>query len=201
MIRILRETHSPPADVVHRLTAAGGRNRFGEPNFRAVWGWCRLGWIGGKWEDRDSQTGELVRETVGVRLEPKYIPFDRWHIERWCPQEMYGSPEEWQEQTAELVDGKTVAALGPYPSRGEYEHVFTLEGRRGEFVQLTPAIVEQLSRMIEVSKRVHHGTGRESLYRREASAETRFDSWADTVLDDAGGAFHGAPHVIVPAAV
>ncbi len=201
MIRILRETHSPPADVVHRLTAAGGRNRFGEPNFRAVWGWCRLGWIGGKWEDRDSQTGELVRETVGVRLEPKYIPFDRWHIERWCPQEMYGSPAEWQEQTAELVGGKLVAALGPYPSRGEYEHVFTLEGPHGEFVQLTPAIAEQLSRMIEASRRIHRGTGRESLYRREVVAESRYDGWADTVLDDAGGAFHGAPHVVVPAAV
>lgn len=201
MIRILRETHSPPADVVHRLTAAGGRNRFGEPNFRAVWGWCRLGWIGGKWEDRDSQTGEIVRETVGVRLEPKYIPFDRWHIERWCPQEMYGSPAEWQEQTAEVVEGKTVAALGPYPSRGEYEHVFTVEGPHGEFVQLTPAIVEQLSRMIEASRRIHRGTGRETLYRREVVAESRYDGWADTVLDDAGGAFHGAPHVVVPAAV
>ena len=97
--------------------------------------------------------------------------------------------------------GKTVAALGPYPSRGEYEHVFTLEGPHGEFVQLTPAIVEQLSRMIEASRRIHRGTGRESLYRREVVAESRYDGWADTVLDDAGGAFHGAPHVVVPAAV
>ena len=112
-----------------------------------------------------------------------------------------GSPAEWREQTAELVDGKTVAALGPYPSRGEYEHVFTLEGPNGEFVQLTPAIVEQLSRMIEASRRIHRGTGRETLYRREVVAESRYDGWADTVLDDAGGAFHGAPHVVVPEAV
>ncbi len=201
MIRILRETHFPPADVVRRLTAAGGNNRYGEPNFRAVWGWSRLGWIGGKWEDRDSQTGEVVRETISVRLEPKYIPFDRWHVERWCPPEMYGSPQEWEQQTAEVIDGTTVAALGPYPSRGEYEHVFTMEGPHGEFVQLTPAIVEQLSRMIEVSRRVQRSDGRESLYRREHSADSRYDSWADAVLGDAGGAFHGQPHVVVPAAV
>jgi hypothetical protein len=201
MIRILRETYTPPDGIVRRLTAAGGRNRFGEPNFRAVWGWSRLGWIGGKWEDRDPQTNEVVRETISVRLEPKYLPLDRWHVERWCPPEMYGSPQDWQEQTSEVIDGKTVSALGPYPSRGEYEHVFTLEGSHGEFVQLTPAIVEQLSRMIEASRGVDRGAGRESLYRREASAETRYDSFADTILGDSGGAFHGAPHVVVPAAV
>jgi hypothetical protein len=201
MIRILRETHSPPNEIARRLTVAGGRNRFGQPNFRAVWGWCRLSWIGGKWEDRDPQSGKTVRETIGERLEPKYVPFDRWHIERWCPPEMYGSPEDWQTQTAEIIDGKTISGLGPYPSRGEYEHVFTLEGPRGEFVQLTPAIVEQLSRMIEASRAAPRQPGRESLYRREAVAEQRYDSWADTVLGDAGAAFHGVPHATVPTAI
>ena len=42
-------------------------------------------------------------------------------------------------ETMEIVNGRSVAALGPYPSRGDYEHCFTLEGPRGEFVQLTPA--------------------------------------------------------------
>jgi hypothetical protein len=31
---------------------AGDMNRYGEPNFRVVWGGSRLAWIGGRWTDR-----------------------------------------------------------------------------------------------------------------------------------------------------
>ena len=67
MIQITRETHEPSESVAQRLAACGGRNRFGEPNYRAVWGWSRLGWVGGKWEDRNA-AGELVRETIELIL-------------------------------------------------------------------------------------------------------------------------------------
>ncbi len=263
-IRIIREVHTPPPFVEHALARAGGTNRFGEPNFRAVWGWSRLAWIGGRFEDRDA-AGILIRESVELRYEPKYFPRDRWHIERWCAPEMYGSPDDWARTTLEVEGARSIAALGPYPSRGEYEHVFTLEGPpayrgasndscneptgprlgaapvRGEFIQLTPTIVERLARMIETSRALtgaghadaarraafssnaagnaaHYSgsggincfgsgasgassaarRGREALYRREAARDRAYDSWADTVLSDAGPAFHGAPHVIVP---
>jgi hypothetical protein len=55
MIRVVRERHEATAFVERVLRLAGGNNRFGEPNYRAVWGWNRLGWIGGKWEDRDAE--------------------------------------------------------------------------------------------------------------------------------------------------
>ena len=87
-------THRAPPSVARRLEIAGGVNRFGRPNYRAVWGWSRLGWIGGKWEDRGA-AGELVRETVALRRVPKYTPHDRWHLERWVAPEAYGSPREW----------------------------------------------------------------------------------------------------------
>src|ERR1019366_7496654 len=61
MNQILRETHDTPAEVARELALAGGLNRFGEPNYRAVWGWSRLDWIAGKWEDRDAG-GALLRE-------------------------------------------------------------------------------------------------------------------------------------------
>jgi hypothetical protein len=48
MITILREAHATPENVAQRLRAAGGINRYGEPNHRAVLGWNRLAWIGGK---------------------------------------------------------------------------------------------------------------------------------------------------------
>ena len=144
-IHVVRETHEAPDNVALRLELAGGRNRFGEANYRAVWGWNRLAWIGGKFEDRDEH-GVLLRERIELRKEPKYPSVNRWHIERWVPPEVYGSPRTWYAQTNEITNGRTVAALGPYPSRGEYEHCFTLETPSGKFIQLTPTIAEYMLR-------------------------------------------------------
>jgi hypothetical protein len=183
MIQVLRETHEAPFDVARALALAGGCNRFGEPNYRAVWGWSRLDWIGGKWEDRDAESGALVREVVELRREPKYLPHDRWHIERWMPPESYGSPEEWHAQTAEFVNGCSIAALGPYPSRGDYEHCFTLEGPRGEFVQLTPPAARHIARAIETSRGVAPARKKEALEDRAQREEREYDSWAMGALE------------------
>ncbi len=130
MIQIIRETHETPEAVARELVLAGGYNRFGEPNYRAVWGWSRLGWIGGKWEDHDAE-GALVREVVELRQEPKYVPHDRWHIERWIAPEHYGSPQQWYAETIEIENGLRIPALGPYPSRGEYEYTASRSRRSG----------------------------------------------------------------------
>ena len=181
MIRILRETHEAPGAVASELALGGGRNLFGEANYRAVWGWSRLDWIGGKWEDRDA-SGALVRAVVELRREPKYIPHDRWHIERWVPAESYGSPAQWRAQTLEIADGRIVAALGPYPSRGDYEHCFTLEGPRGEFVQLTPAVARYVARAIEAGRGAARSKRKEALAERERREEREYDAWAEDVL-------------------
>jgi len=198
MIQVIRETHQALPPVQEELRAAGGLNRFGEPNYRAAWGGSRLAWIGGKWEDRDAE-GNLIRETVEVRLEPKYAPQNRWHIERWVPPEAYGSPQQWREQTIEIANGRTIPALGPYPSRGEYEHCFTLEGSRGEFIQLTPAVARHIARAIEFGRGVPPHRRREALADRALREEHAYDAFADAVLSDAAPAFHGVPQVAVPA--
>jgi len=181
MIQIIRETHDAPAEVARELALAGGFNRFGEPNYRAVWGWSRLDWIGGKWEDRDAG-GALLREAIEVRREPKYTPHNRWHIERWLPPESYGSPDEWHAETMEIEHGRSVAALGPYPSRGDYEHCFTLEGPRGEFVQLTLAAARHIARAIEASRGVERARSREALADRAAREERAYDAYAEEVM-------------------
>lgn len=172
--------------MVRELELAGGCNWFGEANYRAVWGWSRLSWIGGKWEDRDA-SGALVREAVELRLEPKYAPHNRWHIERWLPPESYGSPAEWYAQTLEIEHGRSIPALGPYPSRGEYEHCFTLEGPRGEFVQLTPAVARQVARLIEAGRHVPRSVRRAALDERLRREERAYDAFADALLADAAG--------------
>src|SRR5579871_5114364 len=125
MIQVIRERYQTPENVARRLELAGGRNRYGEPNYRAVWGWSRLGWIGGRWTDRND-AGDTVREVIELCRVPKYTPQDRWHIERWMPPESYGSPANWYSQTIERENGVALPGLGPYPERGEYEHCFTL---------------------------------------------------------------------------
>jgi len=182
MISILRETHEAPAEVARELLLAGGRNPFGEANYRAVWGWSRLDWIGGKWEDRDAESGRVIREVVELRREPKYLPHNRWHIERWMPAESYGSPAEWAAQTCEIVNGRNVAALGPYPSRGDYEHCFTVEGPRGEFVQLTAAAARHIARAIEFSRGVSGAKKREALEARSWREEREYDQFAEAAL-------------------
>lgn len=196
MIEVVRERHETPENVARRLTLAGGWNRFGEPNYRAVWGWNRLAWIGGKFEDRDAN-GNLLREVVELRLEPKYAAVNRWHVERWVAPEAYGSPQAWYAQTVESANGIRIPALGPYPSRGEYEHCFTLQGWCGEFVQLTPTIVEHLARAIEWSRGVPTATRRVGLYERERRNERAFESWAYDLLDDEVPALHGQTFVTV----
>jgi hypothetical protein len=192
MIRVVRERHEATAFVERVLRLAGGNNRFGEPNYRAVWGWSRLGWIGGKWEDRDA-AGTLVREVIELRLAPKYAPHDRWHIERWLPPEAYGSPREWYAQTIERENGISVPALGPYPRRGEYEHCFTLSGPGGEFVQLTPTVAEHIAGAIERGRHASAVRRRVAIEERERRAEREYDEWVWEMLSDDGPVSHGAP--------
>ena len=197
MIRVVRETHETPENVANLLARASGINRFGEPNYRAIWGWNRLAWIGGKFVERDPATGSLLREVVELRQEPKYPAVNRWHIERWVPPEVYGSPPQWYSQTIERENGVSIPALGPYPSRGEYEHCFTLEGRRGQFIQLTPIVAEHVARALEFSRHIPRARSRGRLYDRAQRQEQHYESWAYDVLDDAVPAFHKQPFVTV----
>jgi choline dehydrogenase-like flavoprotein len=194
MIRVLREIHDAPTSVQQRIAEAGGLNRFGEPNFRVVWGGSRLTWIGGRWTDRDAN-GNIVRERVELRREPKYVPLDRWHIERWMPPEAYGSPEPWYKQSIETEGGLCVPALGPYPSRGEYEHCFTLQGTRGEFIPLTAAACEWIARAVEWSRWQPRSTQRAANESKEVRRARYWDRVADDVLDDAVPAFSGQSFV------
>ena len=191
MIQVTREIHDAPAAIQERVARAGGANRFGEPNFRVVWGGARLAWIGGRWTDRDAH-GNVFREAIEPRRVPKYIPENRWHIERWVPPESYGSPDDWRSQTTEVEDGIRVPALGPYPSRGEYEHCFTLQTTCGEFLPLTAAACDWIVRAIEWSRRQPRRANHNAIAARESRRANDWERTADDMLDDAIPAFHGA---------
>lgn len=181
MIQVLRETHEPPRILVERVARAGGWNCFGEPNFRVVWGWNRLAWIGGKWTDYDDH-GNVRRQTIELRRVPKYFPTVRWHIERWTPPEAYGSPDDWYAQSLDREDGILIPALGPFPRRGEYEHCFTLQGPRGEFIPLTAAACEYVVRAIEWARRQRPLSSREAIQNREARIARDWEFFADALF-------------------
>lgn len=183
VIQVTRETHEAPPSAQQRLALAGGTNCYGEANFRVVWGGSRLTWIGGRWIDRDANRN-VVRETIELRRVPKYIPHDRWHIERWMPPEFFGSPEMWYARTVEVEDGIRIPALGPYPSRGEYEHCFTLEYANGQFMPLDVAACDWIARAIEWSRRQPRQATRQALAARESRREHDFDCAADAVLKE-----------------
>jgi len=199
MIQVLRESKRAPREIADRLARIGGLNRYGRANFRVVWGWSRLTWIGGKWTDRDA-AGGVIREVAELRRVPKYLPLDRWHLERWLPPELYGPPERWYQQTVERENGILAAslpALGPFPHEGEYEHCFTLEGPGGEFVPLSVSVVEWLARAIEFSRGTPSASKRAALAAREEKRGREYEQWAWEQLDDAVPAFHAQPFVTV----
>ena len=140
MIEVVRETHETPEWASEIAEVIGGVNIFGMPNFRVVWGQNRLGWMGGLWEDRHPATKQLIRTRFEMRLEPIYwMNPNRWHLEIWVPPVKYGSPEDWYSYTRKVhpsIPFVSLAALGPYPSRGEYECAFTFETKAGEFKQI-----------------------------------------------------------------
>jgi len=181
VIQVLRETHETPAEVEEAVARAGGSNLFGEPSFRVVWGWNRLTWIGGKWDLYDSQ-GNYTGQRVEMRREPKHLPVNRWHVERWMPPASYGSPRDWDKQTTEIEGAQRIASLGPYPSRGDYEHCFTLAGPAGEFIPLSAAACEWVVRAVLWAKGKTRGEGRAALIRHAEKQQRDYETHANDVL-------------------
>ena len=207
-IEISRERYEAPQCLQRLLELAGGRNIFGEPMYRFVWGWNRLEWVGGRWEDFDSNTGAKVREVIELRYSPKYQSalFDpnRWYVERWYPPSWYGTRSEWASKTIEMEDGQLVPALGPYPSRGDYEHFYTMEGPDGSFRQLTWARAAFVATTVWSSEKAyrerqqqpkHALSAKRAAFANQKNAERQRDREA---LDATIPAFDYQPFVTVP---
>lgn len=145
-VKILRETHEAPESIQRILETYGGRNPYGEPNFRAVWSESRLDWVCGKWTDTDESGEVVLREVFEARYVPKYwVIKNRWVIERWYAPDC--SPKEWRRRTQppeDFVNEGNLAQLGPYPSRGTYRLACIVQGSGQNFVQLTHDVVEEI---------------------------------------------------------
>lgn len=197
MIQVTREQHACPPEIERRITRAGGVNPYGEPNFRVVWGASRLSWIGGEWVDWADRDGTvLLRRRVEHRFVPKYLELNFWHVEKWCAAEEYGSPLLWRIQTLEFYGNRSIEALGPYPSRGEYELSHTLSApcakctslrmpddcTHREFVQITPTIAETIARMILLGREKSNLERRQALEQKRALSERAREAAIDEIM-------------------
>lgn len=212
------EHHQCPPYVARELELAGGKNRFGEPMFRVVWGYDRIVPMTGEWEEWEHQvatltdklTGhtesrtfiKLVSKVLETRQVPKYLPANCWHLEMWRPPEEYGTPETWRKVGEEVVVGKTIDTAGEFPSRGEYELVYPITHDmtlNGTPIELSADVVADIARSITYDR------GRQSLAQRKAAIEQRlkreeqgFTRKAVDIMKDGMRPFAGETFVTVP---
>lgn len=203
------EHHDCPETVKLRLLLAGGMNRFGEPNFRVVWGYNRIIKLHGEWQDVEpakptglfSAKGTAIMTTprvkssvIETREVPKYLPGNCWFLEKWQPPETYGTPEKWHKAGEEVVGASTVDTAGPFPSQGEYELVMplTIDGTpRGQRLPLYPAVVELLVQMIQRSGDFSWSQRRAAILQRMEHEDKQFTQRAESILRDGVPAFSG----------
>ena len=105
-----------PDHLQKHLIRIGGTNMYGEARFRIVWSNDQI-----KWD------GSPVYKQPARR--------DRWIIEVYRDPAFFGDRETW-EKTKYTMAGLPMKGLGPYPSRGRYEYIDTVEtidseGERG----------------------------------------------------------------------
>ena len=147
---ILPSTTTIPKSIQKHIAKVGGKNPFGESMFRLILAECRTVKAAGAWniwreglsvdersglgikeiqkmlkEGRSTQeinefvnhriTATPERTVVGMIDRPLY-QFKGFILEKWKPAITFGSPEDWYSYR---FNGE--AALGPYPTYGDYE--------------------------------------------------------------------------------
>ena len=209
------EHHSCPAYIARALEVAGGKNRFDQPNFRAVWGYDRIVPIHGMWEEyEESEVFDptvrslrrkvitLKRSVVETREVPKYLPGNCWHLECWRPPEEYGSPEQWGKLGEEVYGAMTVDTSGPYPSMGEYELCFPLTSdwtSTGTPIPLVNSIVEAIVRAIKAGKEnFSYAQRRAAIEQDHARKEAGFQRVTEDKLRDGLRPYCGNEFITVP---
>jgi hypothetical protein len=115
------ERRQCPAEFQDRLTRMFGRNQFGDPHFKIVWGQSEFIRMGNLWRDRFGNEHRAYRDVYQCHGTPC------WVIMRWKQPMHYGDPETYYQTTWDTFSGMYI--LGEYPWRGRYEIVQPLMHR------------------------------------------------------------------------
>lgn len=147
------------------LETSGGKNRYGENMYRIVWSEETFKWA---YEKQIKKYGEGKC---------------RWILEKWMAPETYDKVS-WEAAT-EIINNTVVSVLGPFPERGDYEHVYTFEGFEGQYCPVESGIVDVLVRCIEAGKMLTPGERIAALKARKDKEQADFDALFKDVWDDA----------------
>lgn len=112
------ETRRCPAEFQDRLTRKFGRNQFGDPHFKIVWGQSQFIRMGNVWRDKAGN------ERVGYRERYQAAGAPCWVIMRWQAPIKYGSPTTYYSSTFDSLTH--LHMVGEYPWRGRYEIMYQL---------------------------------------------------------------------------
>lgn len=115
------ERRKCPAEFQDRLTRAVGKNQYGEPLFKIVWGQSQTYTAGGVWP-HDHFFG--YRQLMLSNSSPSGKGEPCWMILEWHPPEDYEEPAVYYFRNRDDITGLQI--LGEYPYRGRYEVAFKL---------------------------------------------------------------------------
>lgn len=167
MITVGEERNVRAPRELHRLiTDFGGRNPHGEPMYRLVWGWERKEWKGGM---RENGTAVLA-------FVPKYPKRERFHLEVWMSPDKYGDREQWVKDTHKVIDGQIVETLGPYPSAGDYEHIWECSDTDGSFIHPTENMMLRAIRQHKTALNMDRARRHQAAEEYEGVKEAALDS-------------------------
>lgn len=109
-----------PKEYQDRVRKAGGINRYGEPNFKIVWGEAHGTRAGGYWPHE----GFTGYKDVFLNDTPC------WLLLQWHDSIEYGSPTLWYMDNFD--EGTGLQTLGEFPYRGAYQVLFILRDEKIE---------------------------------------------------------------------
>ena len=102
------EKRYPAREYVEHINRIGGFNRYGDPNFKIVWGE----------NETDLVYGVDANGRKGQHVILKHDGIPAWFIEVWKPPECLGTPETWYQLTWDW--DADAPGIGPFPERGLY---------------------------------------------------------------------------------
>lgn len=147
MPRVAPETRKCPAEFQARITRMFGRNEFGDPHFKIVWGQSEFIRIGTTWRDKAGNERRGYKDRYQVGGGPA-----AWVIMRWHAPFEYGSPAAYYYNS--LFEGMSICE---YPWKGRYEPVHVLQSKEyinGQLViehfPLSHLLIDAIIPMIQI---------------------------------------------------
>lgn len=160
MWRLSAERLECPEEFQARVTAAGGVNRYDEPNFKITWMGTETIRAGGVWENPELPTIEHYR---GYRDVLADVEGEGWALRQWLPPDavddlgnpIFGTPAKYYADNFD--DSCGLQILAGYPYSGRYMTIFPLvshDGKKTEIMPLNSFLIDMVIPIVVWAKEI-----------------------------------------------